>query len=462
MSAMALRLQKAELPTEIWHHVFRLATGVEGEFDPVLWSQKHPEAPLRDLFTSSIYSIYTIATQSATEASLPTRRNITAVSKRWRALGIGILYSSVTLKSHANMVTFFDVLEQSARACGENARSGGLARCVRRITFGPSRFAKFEDSERTMARILPLCKDLVILVDDGPASGPGQFPFPEFPPLIHCPNLRYIFGKNPIVQTSSPEPWKWLSSMQSLHAITLESHEGYFEHNASSQASLSTLHLPYLHTLQFADKGSAMARSVSIWDLPALRNLVFTEENSNRALHYILKAHGHKIEKLVFACGFRQDDDEREIDIDLSTHSLPHLRFLSMPFFEPDELPSFTPFITSPNLEEVELPIDIHSLIGEGHYKHSSQGEVDLEPVEKLLDMFLKRRKTPSLQTVRLFGVHRNRPRIVNHWLEELKDKLWERGVRLQIEMVGGGWGWWVDDSRGHLFSPHGFVQVIS
>ena len=81
-----------------------------------------------------------------------------------------ILYSSVTLKTHANMVAFLDVLEQSAR---RDPQSGGLARCVKRSTFGLS---------RTMARILPLCKNLVILVNYGPASGPGQFAFPEFPP----------------------------------------------------------------------------------------------------------------------------------------------------------------------------------------------------------------------------------------------------------------------------------------
>src|SRR5258707_1277275 len=181
MNATALRplSQNPELPIEIWHHIFRQATHVEGEFDPSLWSQNHPEASFRDLFTSSIYSTYVKAIRSAIEVSFPTRRNITAVSRRWRTLGITILYSSVTLKSHANMIAFLDVLEHSARVYGGNAQPGGLARCVRRITFGPSRFAKFEDSERTMARILPFCKELVILVDDGPASGPGQFPFPE-------------------------------------------------------------------------------------------------------------------------------------------------------------------------------------------------------------------------------------------------------------------------------------------
>ena len=124
MSAAALQSSKAELPIEIWHQIFRLATEVEGEFDPLLWSQKHTETPLQDLFTSSLYSIYIKATCSAIKTSFPTRRNITAVSRRWRALGNMILYSSVTLKSHANMIAFLGVLEQSAR---RDPQSGGLA-----------------------------------------------------------------------------------------------------------------------------------------------------------------------------------------------------------------------------------------------------------------------------------------------------------------------------------------------
>ena len=103
-----------------------------------------------------------------------------------------ILYSSVTLKSHANMVAFLDVLEQSPQ---RDPRSGELARWVKRITFGRCRFAKFEDSEWTMAHILLLCKNLVILVVNGPARGPAQFPFPEFPPLIQCPNLQYMLER---------------------------------------------------------------------------------------------------------------------------------------------------------------------------------------------------------------------------------------------------------------------------
>jgi hypothetical protein len=122
-----------------------------------------------------------------------------------------------------------------------------------------------------------------------------------------------------------------------------------------------------------------------------------------------------------------------------STPSLPQLEFLSIPFYEPHELLSFTPLITSPKLKEVEFPIDIHSLMprGEDPYDRDAQGEVDSEPVEGLLDMFLNERKTPSLQTVRFLKVSRHRPRIINHWLEELENKLRERRVGLQIEMVG-------------------------
>jgi len=429
MTATAL---KSELPTEIWYHIFRLATEVESEFDPLLWSQEHTRAPLRDIFTSSIYSTYARATRSAIEDAFPTRCNISSVSRRWRTLGITILYSSVTLKSHANMIIFLDVLKRSARA---DAQSGGLARCVRRITFGPSRFAKFEDSERTMARILSLCKDLVILVDDGPASGPGQFPFPEFPPLTKCPNLRYIFGKRPMSPISSSERWKWLSSMQNLHAIALEVYASHFEYSTLFQASTPTIHLPHLHTLQFADGDDAVARSVSTWDLPSLRNLIFTEENSNHAMYYILKSHGHKIERLVFTGGLQED--EGEIDNDLLPPSLPQLRFLSIPFPEPHDLLTVTPLITSPNLEDFEFPIDLHSLMPDP-YNHYALGEVDLASVEGLLDMLLNERKTPSLQTVRFLKVSRYRPRIINHWLEELEKRLWERGVRLQIEMVEG------------------------
>jgi len=430
MSAPALQSSEAELPTEIWHHIFRLATEVEGEFDPLLWSQKHAETPLQDLFTSSLYSIYIKSTCSAIETSFPTRCNVTAVSRRWRALGIMILYSSVTLKSHANMIAF---LEQSAR---RDPQSGGLARYVKRITFGPSRFAKFEDSEWTMARILPLCKNLVILVDNGPASGPGQFPFPEFPPLVQCPNLQYIFGKNSIAPPSSPEPWKWLSSMKSLCAITLEIYESHFKYNTSCHTSSPTLRLPYLHTLQLADKGSAVALSVSTWDLPSLRNLVFTEENSNRAFCYILKAHGHKIEKLAFTRNSRQGNDESETDVDLS---LPQLRFLSIPLHEPDELPFFTPLITSPNLEEVAFPINIWGLMPDGWdpCDHDALGEVDLGSLEGLLDILLNKRQTPSLQTVRFFEMNWYRPRIISYWLAELEEKFRERVVRLQIGMVG-------------------------
>jgi hypothetical protein len=432
MSGTALQPKRAELPTEIWHHVFRLATEVEGEFDPLLWSQNHPEAPLQDLFTSSIYSTYTRATRSAIGLSFPTRRNITAVSRRWRAVGITILYSSVTLKSHANMIAFLDVLEQSSQ---ENSESGRLARCVRRITFGPSRFAKFEDSERTMARILPLCKNLMVLVDDGPASGPGQFPFPEFPPLTQCPNLRYIFGKNSIAPSYSSESRKWLSSMPNLHAITLEIYESYFEGNTSSHASYPIVHLPHLHTLQFADKGSAVARSVSTWDLPSLRNLVLTEGNSSRAFYYILKAHGHKIEKLMFTCGFRQDDDGSETDFDLSIPSLPQLKFLSIPHSKPYQLPSVAPLITSPNLKEIEFPIDILGLAGENPFNFFALGEADVESVEGSPNLLLNERTTPSLQTVRLLRVSRCGIRLINYWLEEFKKIFRGRGVSLQFEM---------------------------
>ena len=446
MSVTALRPQRAELPTELWYHIFRLATEVEGEFDPLLWSQKHTEAPLRDLFTSSVFSTYIRATRSAIEASFPTRRAITTVSRRWRATGITILYSSVTLKSHANMIVFLDILEQSARG---NAQSRGPARCVKRITFGPSRFAKFEDSERTMARILPLCTELVILVDDGPASGPGQFPFPAFPPLIQCPNLRYIFGEKSIAPIPSPEPWKWLSSMKNLRAITLEIYERDFEYNTSSQASLPALHLPHLHTLQFTDKGSTVAQSVSTWNLPSLRNLVFTEENSSRAFYYILKAHGHKIERLVFTCGFRKDDDESENDLELSIPSLLRLKFLSIPLLEPDELPSFIPFITSPNLQVVEFPIDIHYIMppGEESFDYLTLGEVDLESVPEVLDFLLDAGETPSLQIIRLLKKSPGRARALKYWLKKLEKKLWERGVRLQVE-------WGMGDSRvAHYYS---------
>jgi hypothetical protein len=430
MTATALEPLKLELPTEVWHHIFRFATEVEGEFDPLLWSQEHAEAPLRDIFTSSIYSTYTRATRSAIEDNSLTRRTISSVSRRWRALGITILYSSVTLKSHANMVTFLEVIKQSARG-----DAGGLARWVRRITFGPSQFAKFENSESTMARILPLCKNLVILVDDGPASGPGQFPFPDFPPLTQCPNLRYIFGKRSMSPGFSSEPWMWLSSMQNLHAITLEIFGSYFKYNISFQASTATLHLPHLHTLQFAEDGSAVARSVSTWDLPSLRNLIFTEENSSRAFHYIMNSHGHKIEKLMFIREEEDDEEESEIDLGLSPPSLPQLRFLSMPFPEPLDLPSVTHLITSPNLEDIEFPIDIHRLMpyGGSSYDHYALGEVDPESVAELLDMLLDERKTPSLQTIRFLELSRDRPRIITNWLQGLEKRLWERGVRLQV-----------------------------
>ena len=197
---------------------------------------------------------------------------------------------------------------------------------------------------------------------------------------------------------------------------------------------ITTLHLPRLHTLQFADDGDAVARSVSTWDLPSLRNLIFTEENSNRAFNCILQSHGHKIEKFVFT---RDLEDESVIDSNLSPPSLPQLRFFSMPFPEPCDLPSVTPLITSPNLEAIEFPIDINSLMpyGEGHY---ALGEVDPEPVGELLDVLLDRRKTPSLQTVRFLNLNRERPRIINHWLKGLEERLWERGVKLQIDMAEG------------------------
>ena len=429
MTAAALQPFKPELPTEIWYHIFRLATEVEGEFDPLLWSQVHTAAPLRDLFTCSIYSTYTKATRSAIEDSFPTRLNISSVSRRWRRLGITILYSSVTLRSHTNMVAFLDALKQSA---GGSANSGGL---VRRITFGPSRFAKFENSSKTMARILSLCKNLVILVDDGPAAGPGQFPFPEFPPLIQCPNLRYIFGKRAMAPLISSEPWRWLSSMQNLHAITLEEH---FLCPTSFQASIHTLHLPHLHTLQFADGGCAMAGSVSIWDLPSLRNLIFTEKNSNRAFNCILKSHGHKIEKFMFTRDLEEDEHQSMIDIILSPPSLPQLRFLSMPFSEPNDLSSVTPLITSPNLEHVEFPIDLSSLMlyGAGPYHRYTLGEGS---VGELLDVLLNREKTPSLQTVRFLNLSESRPMLIDYWLEELKERFCERGVRLEIDMVDCG-----------------------
>ena len=425
MTATALQPHKLELPTEIWCHIFRLVTEVEGEFDPLLWSQEHTEASLRDLFTSSIYSAYTRATRSAIEDNFPTRRNIVSVSRRWRRIGIAILYSSITLKSHANMIAFLDIIKQSARG---DTNSGGLARWVRRITFGPSRFAKFENSERTMALILSFCKNLVILVDDGPAIGPGQFPFPEFPPLTQCPNLQYIFGKNSIAPSS--DSWKWLSSMQNLRAITLEVFEKYFQYSITFPSSTPTLHLPHLHTLQISDDGSAVALSVSTWDLPSLRNLIFTEGNSGKAFYHILKSHGHKIEKLVFTRG-PEEDNESNTDIDLPQPSLPQLRFLSMPFPEPHDLPFFTPLITSPDLEDVEFPIEIRSLM-----PYDPSGGVELGPVEELLDMLLNRGETPSLQTVRFLKMSQYRPRIIRHWLKELEERLWERGVRLQIDMV--------------------------
>jgi hypothetical protein len=431
MTAIAPQSLEPELPNELWHRIFRLATEVEAEFDPLLWSQEHTKAPLRDMFTSSIYSAYAKATRSAIQDKFPTRRSIGSVSRRWRRIGIRILYSSVTLKSHANMIAFLSVLKQSTQG---NAISGGLGRYVRRITFGPSRFAKFEDSEGTMARILFLCQSVVILVDDGPASGPGQFPFPEFPPLTQCPNLRYIFGKRSVAPLSSSEPWKWLSSMQSLHALTLEICErhSHVDYSTAFQASTPTLHFPRLHTLQFADCGSAVALSVSTWDLPSLRNLIFTEENSSTAFYHILKSHGHKIEKLVFTSEPEDDNDnESNIDIDLSPPSLPQLRFLSMPFPEPHRLPSVTPLITSPNLEDVEFPVDIRSIM-----PYDALGEVERSSMGELFDVLLSRGRAPSLQTVRFLKVIWYRTRVEKHYLKELEKRFWERGVRVQVDMV--------------------------
>lgn len=227
----------------------------------------------------------------------------------------------------------------------------------------------------------------------------------------------------------SSEPWKWLSSMQNLHAITLEICDGYPEYIMTFQASTPTLHLPHLHTLQFADPSGAVALSVSTWDLPSLRNLVFTEENSNGAFYHILKSHGHKIEKLVFTCDPEEDEDESKFDLDLSPPSLPQLRFLSMPFPEPYDLPFVTPLITSPNLEDVEFPIEIRRLT-----PHDALGEVELGSVEELLGMLLSREKTPSLQAVRFLKVGSCRPRIISQWLKELEKSLWGRGVRLQVD----------------------------
>ena len=432
MTATALQPLRPELPTEIWHHIFRLATEVEGEFDPLLWSQEHTEAPLRDIFTCSIDSTYINTTRFTIDRNFPTRRYISSVSRRWRRLGITVLYSSVTLKSHTNMVAFLHVLKQSAEG---DANSGGLAQCVRRITFGPSRFAKFENSEYTMARILSLCKNLVILVDDGPSTGPGQFPFPEFPPLAQCPNLRYIFGKRPLIPLPSSEPWKWLLSMQNLHAITLEYTMRYLKDN--TPFPITTIHLPRLHTLQFADDGDAVARLVSSWDLPSLRNLFFTEDNSNQAFNCILQSHGHKIEKFVFTRDLVVYDYEVSTDSDLSPPSLPRLRFLSMPSPEPRDLPSVTPLITSPNLETIVFLIDIHALVPYGEYPYPL--EEHPESVGELLDVLLNRRKTPSLRTVQFLNLSWEWPRrITNGWLKGLEERFWERGVRLQIYMAEG------------------------
>jgi hypothetical protein len=48
------------------------------------------------------------------------------------------------------------------------------------------------------------------------------------------------------------------------------------------------------------------------------------------------------------------------------------------------------------------------------------------------------RRKTPSLQTVRILKMSRYRPKIIDRWFKELEGRLWERGVKLQIEIVEG------------------------
>ena len=225
---------------------------------------------------------------------------------------------------------------------------------------------------------------------------------------------------------------------KSLHH-SIGKYESHFKCNTLCHTSSFTLRLPYLHTLQFVDKGSAVALSVSTWDLPSLRETFFTEENSNRAFCYTLKTHGHKIEKLAFTRGTRQGNDGSEIDGDLSVPSLPQLRFLSIPLHEPDELPFFTPLITSPNLEEVEFPIDIWGLIPDGWdpCHHDALGQVDLGSLEGLLDILLNKRKTLSLQTVRFFEMCRYRPRIISHWLEEVEEKFREREVRLQLGMVG-------------------------
>ena len=141
-------------------------------------------------------------------------------------------------------------------------------------------------------------------------------------------------------------------------------------------------------------------------------------------------------------CGLQQeqDDDESENDLELSTPTLLQLKFLSIPFLEPDKLFSFTPFITSPNLEEVEFPIDIYSLMpyGEDIYDYYAVGEIDLESVKELLDILLNKGETPSLQTIRLLKMNSWRPKVIKYWLEELENKFWERGVRLQIEMPDG------------------------
>jgi hypothetical protein len=134
------------------------------------------------------------------------------------------------------------------------------------------------------------------------------------------------------------------------------------------------LHLPRLHTLQFADDGSTVARSVSTWDLPSLRNLVFTEGSSKQGILLYLEFPWTQDRKArVYLVISEEEEEESEIDLGLLPPPLPQLGFLSMPFPEPRDLPFVAPLITSPKLEDVEFPIDIRSLMPQGEESLRSQ-----------------------------------------------------------------------------------------
>lgn len=276
----AVKLNVA-LPVEIWREIIVLATAVDGEFDPLAWEEANDPWQTHHFeggtILDSSQNPYIDDTNQQLSISIPIRASFRLVSKTCKSIIDEIFFSSLHLRSHYEMLLALEIMQKSLQEEGDH----GVGRWVKRITFGPSKFAKFEDSEGTMRRIIELCPNLLLIVDKGPPPGPGQFPFPFFHPLLACRKLQYIFSQSYLSHDLSTTA-SFLSSMVSIRFMVLT-------HGPKAHDDFKKLSFPHLHTLDLTVCPTRTLDVAATWDLPSLQRLLchYREIAQCKGLHLI-------------------------------------------------------------------------------------------------------------------------------------------------------------------------------